>query len=153
MTRTYFGHWAAWPGDAGHNGQNGQGLTEDFTEREVTRLSEPSRLWHVTLTVGGDEVEPLLVRNALRRLNEQRPFLHSLRYAAACAEIMYWDEGDTLLDASSLALRVWTEHRDPAGLPRWQVVGLEVLERHVFLARGLEHTSVVDLHQVDPVPF
>ena len=39
-------------------------------------LSEPSRMWHVTLTVGGDHLEALIVRNALRRLSEQRPFLH-----------------------------------------------------------------------------
>jgi hypothetical protein len=110
-------------------------------------------MWHVTLTVGGDDVEPLIVRNALRRLNDQRPFLHSLKYAGGCAEIMYWDEGDTLVDASSLALRVWNEHRATAGLPRWQVLGLEVLERDVYLERGREHQGVVDLLHVDPVPF
>jgi hypothetical protein len=110
-------------------------------------------MWHVTLTVGGADLEALIVRNALRRLNEQRPFLHSLRYAAGCAEIMYWDEGDTLVDASSLALRVWNEHRESAGLPRWQVLGLEVLERTVFLERKREHQGVVDVLQVDPVPF
>jgi hypothetical protein len=119
----------------------------------VTWLTEPNRMWHVTLTVGGDAVEPLIVRNALRRLSEQRPFLHSLRYAAACAELMYWDEGETLVDASSLALRVWNEHRGSAGLPRWQVLGLEVLERDVFRERGREGQGVVDLLQVDPVPF
>ena len=110
-------------------------------------------MWHVTLTVGGDELEALIVRNALRRLNEQRPFLHSLRYAAGCAEIMYWDEGESLVDASSLALRVWNEHRESAGLPRWQVLGLEVLEREVFLERRHEHQGVVNVLHVDPVPF
>lgn len=110
-------------------------------------------MWHVTLTVGGNDVEALIVRNALRRLNEQRPFLHSLKYAAGRAEIMYWDEGYTLVDASSLALRVWNEHRVSAGLPRWQVLGLEVLERAVFLERGPEPQGVVDVLQVDPVPF
>jgi hypothetical protein len=110
-------------------------------------------MWHVTLTVGGDDLEALIVRNALRRLNEQRPFLHSLRYAAGCAEIMYWDEGESVVDASSLALRVWNEHRESAGLPRWQVLGLEVLEREVFLQRRRVHQGVVDLLHVDPVPF
>jgi hypothetical protein len=66
---------------------------------------------------------------------------------------MYWDEGETLVDASSLALRVWNEHRGSAGLPRWQVLGLEVLERDVFRERGREAAGVVDLLQVDPVPF
>ncbi len=73
------------------------------------------------------------MRNALRRLNDERPFLHSLKFAAGRAEIQYWEEAQSLLDASSLALRVWNEHRDSAGLPRWEVVGLEVLERQVFL--------------------
>ena len=116
-------------------------------------MSELGRLWHVTVTVAGDDVEPLIVRNALRRLSEQRPFLHSLRYAGGRAEIKYWEEADTLVDASSLALRVWNEHRDSAGLPRWEVVGLEVIERRLFLARGMEFTSIVDLHDVTPVPF
>ncbi len=107
----------------------------------------------MTVTVAGDEVEPLIVRNALRRLNEQRPFLHSLKYAGHRAELQYWEEADTLLDASSLALRVWNEHRESAGLPRWEVVGLEVLERTIFLSRGMEYNVIVDLHDVTPLPF
>jgi hypothetical protein len=116
-------------------------------------VEELGRLWHVSLTVGGNEVEPLIVRNALRRLSEQRPFLHSLRYAGARAEIQYWEEAQDLIDASSLALRVWNEHRDTAGLPRWEVVGLEVLERQVFLSRGVEQVVMLDLHDVTPLPF
>jgi hypothetical protein len=116
-------------------------------------VEELGRLWHVTITVAGSELEPLIVRNALRRLSEQRPFLHSLRYAGARAEIQYWEEADDLIDASSLALRVWNEHRDTAGLPRWEVVGLEVLERQVFLSRGLEQSAMLDLHDVTPLPF
>jgi hypothetical protein len=116
-------------------------------------LDELARLWHVSVTVAGDAVEPLIVRNALRRLNEQRAFLHSLKYAGSRAEIKYWEEADTLVDASSLALRVWNEHRDSAGLPRWEVVGLEVLERQVFLARGIEQDPMVDVQDVTPLPF
>lgn len=115
-------------------------------------MSEPPRLWHVTVTVAGDKVEPLIVRNCLRRLSDQRPFLHSLKYSGGRAEIQYWEEAETLLDASSLALRVWNEYRESAGLPRWEVVGLEVLERSVFLSRGMEY-AVVDLHHVTPLPF
>ena len=111
------------------------------------------RLWHVTVTVSGEQVEPLIVRNALRRLNDQRPFLHSLKYASGRAEIQYWEEAESLLDASSLALRVWNEHRESAGLPRWEVVGLEVLERSVYLSRGMEYSVIVDLHDVTPLPF
>ncbi len=116
-------------------------------------MAEQIRLWHVTVTVSGEAVEPLIVRNALRRLSDQRPFLHSLKYAGARAEIQYWEEAETLLDASSLALRVWNEHRDSAGLPRWEVVGLEVLERQVYLSRGMEYATVLDLHEVTPLPF
>jgi hypothetical protein len=119
-------------------------------------LSELARLWHVTVTVSGEAVEPLIVRKALGRLCHQRPFLHSLRYAAGRAEIKYWDEAQTLLDASSLALRVWNEHRETAGLPAWEVVGLEVVERQVFLARGPDpepQASMVDLQDVTPLPF
>ena len=123
------------------------------TLQGVTSLSEPFRLWHVTVTVAGDDVEPLIVRNALRRLNDQRPFLHSLKYSGGRAEIQYWEEAESLLDASSLALRVWNEHRESAGLPRWEVVGLEVLERAVFLSRGMEYNVIVDLHDVTPLPF
>ena len=116
-------------------------------------VDEDIRLWHVTVTVGGNGVEPLIVRNALRRLSEQRPFLHSLKYAADRAEIQYWEEAESLLDAASLALRVWNEYRDPAGLPRWEVVGLEVLERGVFQSRSHEYAVMVDLHDVTPLPF
>ncbi|QLQ10153.1 MAG: hypothetical protein HZY75_06865 [Nocardioidaceae bacterium] len=110
------------------------------------------RLWHVTLTVSGQAVEPLLVRGALQRLSDERPFLHSLRFAADRAEIQYWEEAESLIDAASLALRVWTEHRDSAGLPQWEIVGLEVLERHIFQGRRRE-VVMIDLHDVTPVPF
>ena len=116
-------------------------------------MEQHVRLWHVTVTVAGDRVEPLVVRGALRRLSEQRPFLHSLKYSAGRAELQYWEEAESLLDASSLALRVWNEHRESAGLPRWEVVGLEVLERHLYLDRGTEYARVVDLHDVTPLPF
>jgi len=116
-------------------------------------VDEPTRLWHVTITVGGETVEPLIVRNALSRLSDQRAFLHSLRYAGEHAEIQYWEEAETLLDASSLALRVWNEYRDSAGLPRWEVVGLEVLERSVFQSRGMERSVMFDLQDVTPLPF
>lgn len=116
-------------------------------------MGEPVRLWHVTVTVAGDRMEPLVVRNALRRLSDQRPFLHSMKYDGSRAEIQYWEEGESLLDASSLALRVWNEYRTSAGLPRWEVVGLEVIERHVYQSRGMRYSMVVDLQDVTPLPF
>ena len=32
-------------------------------------------------------------------------------------------------------MRLWNEHRDTANLPRWEVVGLEVLEKGLREAR------------------
>jgi hypothetical protein len=121
--------------------------------KRVWSVGEAVRLWHVTVTVAGDRMEPLVVRNALRRLSDQRPFLHSMKYDGARAEIQYWEQAESLLDASSLALRVWNEYRDSAGLPRWEVVGLEVIERQVFQGRGMEYSVVVDLEDVTPLPF
>lgn len=92
-------------------------------------MIEEARLWHVTVTVSGEPVELLLVRAALQRLTEQRPFISTIRFNATRAEISYWDEADTLVDAASLALRLWNEHRDSARLPTWEVVALDVAER------------------------
>ncbi len=44
-------------------------------------------------------------------------------------EIQFWDEGESMLDVASLAMRLWNEHRDSAKLPNWEVVGLEVVEK------------------------
>jgi hypothetical protein len=118
-------------------------------------LNEPTRLWHVTLSVSGQPMEDALVTRALQRLSEQRPIVHGLRCSADQAEIQFWEEGETLLDAASLALRVWDEYRDTAGLPRWEVVGLEVVERDIHASRleceGSRRDA--DLHEVRPTPF
>ena len=90
-----------------------------------------ARLWHVKVTVAGPETEPFVVRRAMQRLAEERPFLESLRYGSDRAEICYWDEAFSLIDAGSLALRLWSEHRESANLPPWDVVGLEVRERDI----------------------
>jgi hypothetical protein len=94
-----------------------------------------SRLWHVTVTLTGDSMEPLMMRAALGRLVEQRPFLSSVRYGTDLVEITYWDEGDSLVDVGSLALRLWNEYRESAKLPAWDVVGLEIVERAVHRQR------------------
>lgn len=94
------------------------------------------RLWHVTVTVTGDPVEPLLVRSALNRLTEERPFIGPVGFTGQGASVSYWDEGDSMLDVASLALRMWDEHRTSAGLPSWEVVGLEVVEKSVHDARS-----------------
>lgn len=96
---------------------------------------QAGRLWHVTLTLGGDQVEPMLVRAALARLREERPFIDSVEFTGTGAELRYWDEGSQMMDVASLALRLWAEHRESAGLPSWEIVGLEVIEKTVRDAR------------------
>jgi hypothetical protein len=99
------------------------------------------RHWHVTLTLAGAPVEPLLVRGALTRLGEERPFLDSVRSTGSSVELQFWDEGESMLDVASLAMRLWNEHRSSANLPDWEVVGLEILERRVRAERGSELTQ------------
>lgn len=100
-------------------------------------MPDVPRLWHITVTVGG-ALNPLGdTHAALSRLRGERPFLDSLRYDERRAELSYWEEGASMLDAASLALRLWNEHRESAKLPPWDVIGLEVLERDVYQARQL----------------
>ena len=94
-----------------------------------------ARFWHVSVTVSGTAMEPRLVQRALRRLCAERPFLDGLRYGADRAEISYWDEAESVVDAGSLALRMWDEHRVSANLPPWEVVGLSVTERSALRSR------------------
>jgi hypothetical protein len=35
-----------------------------------------------------------------------------------------------------LAVDLWREHRESAGLPDWDVVGVEVIDRETFHRRG-----------------
>lgn len=92
-------------------------------------MSATSELWHVTLTVAGDERSPADVLAALERLSAERPFFLSGRYSSARAELRYWEEAHDCSDACAMALRVWFEHRESAKLPPWSVVALEVVAR------------------------
>lgn len=96
---------------------------------------EPLPLWHVRVTMGGEATDPEQLRMALERLCLASPFLAGVRYEATRAEITYWDEAEDADDAAALALRVWNDHRRSAGLPHWQVVGLEVVDRDTRRAR------------------
>lgn len=117
-------------------------------------MPDELRFWHVTLTLGGDAHEPSLVKAGLVRLGGEHAFLHSLRFSAHRAEIRYWEEAAEMLDAAAMALRVWHEHRRSAGLPRWEVVGLEILERGTFSARCESRVLVgVGINREEPVPF
>jgi len=99
-------------------------------------VNEAVRHWHVTLTLSGDAAEPLIVRGAMQRLNEERPFLDSVISTGESVEIQFWDEGENMLDVASLAMRLWNEHRESAKLPNWEVVGLEIVEKDLRETRG-----------------
>jgi hypothetical protein len=99
-------------------------------------LSKVVRHWHVTLTLAGDAVEPLIARAAMQRLSEERQFLDSVVSSGESVEIQYWDQGESMLDVASLAMRLWNEHRVTARLPHWEVVGLEIVEKHLRDSRG-----------------
>ena len=93
-------------------------------------------LYHVTLTVGGAAVDAEELRAGLERLADEQPFLLSARFAPERAEVRYWEEARCVDDAAALALRLWGEHRDSAGLPAWSVVGVEVLQRETYQWRA-----------------
>ncbi|EOY47638.1 hypothetical protein [Streptomyces lividans] len=75
------------------------------------------------------------VRRALEQLAHDHPFLLTSRYADDHAEIRYWEEARDLHDAAAVALRLWGEHRQTAGLPPWEIVGLEVIDRATYHQR------------------
>ena len=110
-----------------------------------------TRLWHVTLTVGGPPAPPDDVRAALERLAAEQPFLLSGRYSDDCAEVRYWEEAEDCTDACALALRLWGEHRESASLPPWRVTALEVLEQTVQERRNAEEPmGVMTIAAVHP---
>ena len=53
-----------------------------------------------------------------------------------------------MVDAASLALRLWNEHRESAELPPWKVVGLEVIEQETYQSRHV----VTPLARADAAP-
>lgn len=99
-------------------------------------LDSSARMWHVTLTVEGAAISTDEIRAALERLSDEHPFLLAGRYAANRAEVRYWDEAADASTALELAARLWAEHRVTAGLPDWEVVGVEVIDQHTFHRRG-----------------
>lgn len=93
------------------------------------------RMWHVVITTAGPALPADDVRGALARLSDSHQFLLSARYASDRAEVRYWDESDHVRDIAARAFSVWTDYGEIAGLPPWEVVGLEVIERDAFHAR------------------
>lgn len=114
----------------------------------------PGRMWHVTITLGGEVCNTDDVRAALERLQQERLFLHSVRYDSSSAEIQYWEEADDMLDAASLAMRVWNEHRESCDLPPWELIGLEVLQRDLLQRRSsAAPPTSLGLHGAKPRPL
>jgi hypothetical protein len=99
--------------------------------------SNDAMLWHVTVTVAGEPHDLHQTHASLLRLLRERPFIHSLRYAQDRAEVSYWEESTDMVDAASLALRLWNEHQATANLPDWKVVGLEVLAQETYRLREM----------------
>lgn len=114
-------------------------------------MQDPAAMWHVTLTVAGDRQPLEASEAAMLRFQHERPFLLSLRYDECRVEFAYWEEASNVIDAASLALRVWDEHRDSSRLPPWQVVGLEVVDLETFQRRQSRPALVPA--QAVPRPF
>lgn len=112
----------------------------EFDAALTTR--SPGPMWHVTLTVAGDPVDLGVIRHGLERLAHERPFLLTGRYGHDRAEVRYWDEGESAHTVTGLALRLWEEHRETAGLPLWAVVGVEVLDRETWHRRARRGAAV-----------
>ncbi len=132
------------PGTAASRGGPGSRTSGD--ERALTSVAagdrfpggeshDLPRLWHVTLSVSGRPAPVAEVRRALEQLAHDHPFLLTSRYAEDHAEIRYWEEARDLHDAAAVALRLWGEHRQTAGLPPWEIVGLEVIDRPTYHQR------------------
>ncbi|MFF4583933.1 hypothetical protein [Streptomyces sp. NPDC001388] len=124
-------------------------------EREggSVRPADAPRLWHVTLSVSGEEAPLKEVRRALEQLAHDHPFLLTSRYAPDHAEIRYWEEARDLHDAAAVALRLWGEHRQTAGLPPWEIVGLEVIDRQTYHQRIAEGYGPAPATPVGVHPF
>ncbi|MFF7328790.1 hypothetical protein ACIQU5_04900 [Streptomyces sp. NPDC090306] len=120
---------------------------------EEPEAKDVPRLWHVTLSVSGEEAPLKEVRRALEQLAHDHPFLLTSRYANDHAEIRYWEEARDLHDAAAVALRLWGEHRRTAKLPPWEIVGLEVVDRDTYHQRIAEGYGPLPAAPVGVHPF
>ena len=111
-------------------------IEHDEHAEVVDVTDDKMSLWHVRVTLAGSPTDAKLLGDALRSLCEANPFLASVRYSSDRAEVTYWDEAENADDAAALALRVWNDHRRRLGLPAWEVVGLEVVDRDTRAVRG-----------------
>jgi len=129
------------------------GLTSVAAGDSFQKPKELPRLWHVTLSVSGAAVPVKDLRRGLEQLANDHPFLLTSRYASDHAEIRYWEEARDLHDAAAVALRLWGEHRQTAGLPSWEIVGLEVIGRETYHQRVAEGYGPAPATPVGVHPF
>ncbi|EPD59780.1 hypothetical protein HMPREF1211_05313 [Streptomyces sp. HGB0020] len=128
-------------------------LTSVATGDRYETPEDLPRLWHVTLSVSGEEAPLKEVRRGLEQLAHDHPFLLTSRYANDHAEIRYWEEARDLHDAAAVALRLWGEHRQTAKLPPWEIVGLEVIDRETYHQRVAEGYGPPPASPVGVHPF
>ncbi len=127
--------------------------SDTYESDSVEEPQDLPRLWHVTLSVSGPEAPLKEVRRGLEQLAHDHPFLLTSRYANDHAEIRYWEEARDLHDAAAVALRLWGEHRRTAGLPPWEIVGLEVIDRQTYHHRIAEGYGPAPATPVGVHPF
>jgi hypothetical protein len=105
------------------------------------------RMWNVTVTVCGASIPEAQIRASLERLAHEHPFLLACRYATDRAEVRYWDEARDVGEALDLASGLWDLHRLSAGLPEWEVVGIEVVDQETFHLRNQSIQSLAVQHR------
>ena len=127
-------------------------LSDHRAARAVPQPTARS-MWHVTLTVAGPAVDHSHIKSGLERLSFEHPFLLSGRFTSARAEVRYWEEAASATEVSSMALGLWTEHRMSAHLPKWEVVGVEIVDQDTFHRRGRyvhEQPALVGIGRILP---
>jgi hypothetical protein len=92
-------------------------------------------LWHITVTMSGPATAADRLRWGLRQLCARDPANLAARFRLDAAELQYWDEGDDPVAVARSAARLWREGRGEAGLPDWDVVGLDVCDTATLRAR------------------
>ncbi|WP_373294680.1 hypothetical protein [Streptomyces albiflavescens] len=110
-------------------------------EPERERERDVSGLWHSTVHVAGPTTPLAEVRRALEQLAHDHPFLLTSRYSDDHAEIRCWVEARDLHEATALSLRLWSACHAFAHLARWEIVGLEVIDRATYHHRIAQNTA------------
>jgi hypothetical protein len=109
-------------------------------------------MWFVKVTLGGDSLDPEMLRITLEKLALERPFVVSVRYDGGRAEVRYWDEADAADAVARQAVSLWADDEVIEQLPGWSFLDLEVCDRPTARRqwdRG-DHPRVAALGEVLP---